>query len=234
MLNLSHDDMAKGDPREDWKKAAGRRLRGELNRLDLSQADVARRLRCTKQLINHWLTGRSELMTWDLRRLAQIGVDIDQVMLGEGAGSGLKIRLPTKVISFCTLRELIDIASDELDQDDVDSKRVTYANCSARALSFEIPPDYRSMEPRLKPGMITTFDREKLPVAGDIVVVVLLAGQELLIGRYRPAGKAGNSMSGPFSLLFDNDKFFEPRAITTKDRPVFMGTLVEDTNSASR
>lgn len=215
----------------------GRRLRQERKRIGLSQTEFVSRLGASKQLASHWENGRSEITSFDLARLHHLGVDIAFVATGiPVAGSGLKMRLPAGVVAFCTTAQLIEIAAGKLDLADVEAKRVTYATCSARSLSFEIPPECRSMEPRLKPGMVVTIDPEKRPTAGDIVVVVVLqVGRELLIGRYRPgSGKAGNTMSQPYSLLFDNTAFFEPRAVSAKDKPVFMGTLVEDVSRSSR
>ena len=146
------------------------------------------------------------------------------------------MQLPTTVVPLCTSAQLLDLAAGKLPLDGIGTKRVTFSKVSSRALSLEIPPELRAMEPMLAPGMIGIFDPDKLPTVGDIVCVVLLARQEVLLGRYRPGARAKThgGVARTYSLVFDNDKFYEPRAITGKDRAVFMGTLVECARLGSR
>jgi transcriptional regulator with XRE-family HTH domain len=73
--------MAK-DSREIWKQQIGSRLVKELKRVGIKQSELAAKLNYTKQLINHWCIGRSEITAWDLMRLGKMGINVSFLLFG--------------------------------------------------------------------------------------------------------------------------------------------------------
>jgi transcriptional regulator with XRE-family HTH domain len=207
----------------------GARLREERDRLGLTQQQIADWIGTTKGLVSQWELGGSEIQAYDLAELGEKGFDTNYVLRGS--------RLVTSIHHFTplvTMAELTALASGKLRRADIKARVPVLVPYSSQALSLHVPPESRSMEPRLAPGTRITFDPEKLPTGGDIVVVVLIDVPEALIGRYRPGSGRSLGPMLPYELVFDNEKFFPPRKITHADKAVFMGTLVEETDAGSR
>jgi transcriptional regulator with XRE-family HTH domain len=75
------------DDDERWNIGVGRRLAEELQRLGLSQTNVARQFRVTKQLVSHWCHARSGVSAYHFHRLSQIGVDVGFVICNKRSGT---------------------------------------------------------------------------------------------------------------------------------------------------
>jgi transcriptional regulator with XRE-family HTH domain len=69
-------------PKENWRTEMGGRLLIELQKMGMNQTDLSRRLGFSKQLISHWLSGRSEITAETLRQLDKMGIDASFVLLG--------------------------------------------------------------------------------------------------------------------------------------------------------
>ena len=223
--------MAKS--RDDWKVEVGERLSAELKRLDISQADLARRLKTTRALTNHWVLGRSEISSWDAQRLGQLGVDIRFVLTGiaVGAAPNFQLTFPTGTVPLCTPQQLLEIARGELEAKNVEEMIPVSVPVSNRALAFRMPD--RSFEPRLPQERTTLIiEPEKVPQPGDLIGVVLLASNELLFRKTIPEP---NSKPGqpPYELRAENADF-HARPITRANKPVLLGTLAAIIVSGSR
>jgi transcriptional regulator with XRE-family HTH domain len=221
--------MAKGDedPRKRWKREMGIRLRKELKRIDLSQADLTRRLgNVTKQLVNHWLSGVSEITVWDLKRLAALGVNPTYAMLGEiAAASGLKLRLPEDVIPYPTTDQVLRIAGGDLDPAAITRMRPVY---EPLVNGLAIDTIDAAMAPLLPAGKSTIIiDRDRAPADDEVGAVVLRATAELLIRRVK--GRRGKK----FVLQPDN-ALFQAREIDDRHDPVILGVMISWAVTGSR
>jgi transcriptional regulator with XRE-family HTH domain len=209
--------MAK-DARKEWKAAMGARLGQEFKRLGLTQSEVARQLEITRALSNHWTLGHSEISSWDLVRLAKIGVNVSYVMLGDAAAvSGLKLRLPEGVVPYPSHEEVIQIAAGKLDPVSIERVRPVYEPL-ANGLAIDCVD--AAMQPLLPAGKATIIvDRDRGAEDDEIVAVVLSATRELLIRRL----KGGR---GKRFLLKPDNRLFEQREVTEKHAPVILGTMI--------
>jgi transcriptional regulator with XRE-family HTH domain len=97
------------DPRKAWRDEMGKRLILELKRAKISQADLARRLNVTKQLSNHWCTGRSEMTAWQLLALDRLGLDTHYILTEKRAPTdGERVAAPAYMRNNAL--ELLEIA----------------------------------------------------------------------------------------------------------------------------
>jgi hypothetical protein len=210
------------DTRVQWKKAMGARLAKELLRLGLTQTEIARTLTVTKQLVNHWVTGRSELTSWQLLLLDKLGVDVVQVLFGRNTGA--RVKMPAAMVPYPTREQMIAIGAGILDVDVVDRM---LAVLSPLTCGIAVDVDDPSLEPRLPRSAVAIFDRDRSPAAGDICCVVLRATTELLIRKYEPG-------RGKTFALTSINKLIPNREISADHDPIVVGTLAETVLVASR
>jgi transcriptional regulator with XRE-family HTH domain len=220
------------NPRLEWKKQLGLRLREERLRLGLKQRQLADKIGKLKQLVSQWEKGASEITTWDLARLEQLGFDIVYITVGVPASqTNLKLRTPAGLATVVTAASMLQIAKGILTPSEIREKRPVFAQCSDRSLVFAIFD--RGMEPNFALGSTdVVVDPEVVPQPGDCVAVCLPTTEEVLFRRYRP-GRESKAGMPPFMLRADNEDF-PSRSITLQQKPVMLGTLIERILHGSR
>lgn len=205
-------------------KAMGKRLRDARVDAQCTQEEIARKLRVSKQLVSHWETGRSEITIPDMIIVAKMySADLQYLMTGVIQHNTRSIVVPgAKWIGVATHEECLAIARGQLTSLELKDRQTTYADVSDEALRTTVPE--RAMEPTFTTDMVVTVDPTQKPEPGDCVLIALLASDELLFRRIQYSGQ--KLQVPPYALKSDNT-FFEARSITTADKPVFLGRLIE-------
>jgi len=225
--------MARSDQKAVFGQRFGERLRKARTDAKISQQEIARELNVSKQLVSHWETGRSEITVFDVVKVAQIvGVDVKWLLTGVGQGTN-SAKLHNQgetAVPKLNRNEILDVVSGRKQIEDIQNVRYTEATVSKRALCFDVFD--RSMEPRFEIGHTVVVDPELQPEPGDCILVALLASQQLIFGRYKPAAESKPGQP-PFTIEFDNH-FFDSRLITMQHQPVFLGTMIEHAIVGSR
>jgi HTH-type transcriptional regulator, cell division transcriptional repressor len=222
--------------REAMEQFDSRKLAENLRKLTddkrVQQADIARRLKVSKQLVSHWFHGRSELTVPHLVALADIlGVSTDQLLLGRERGSTRDDITPSgNRVPIFTSAELLELAEGLLTRDRASNSYFANSYCSPQSVAFRIFD--RAMYPVFGDGDVVVVDPLVLPQPGDCIAIALPQEQTLLFRRYRPPPKA-RAADPPYALDADG-AYFEPRTVRKKDRPVFLGTLREHIRVGAR
>lgn len=208
-------------------KALGKRIRDARRDANLTQEEIGRQLSSSKQLVSHWETGRSEITVFDLAKVAKMcGVSPDYLLTGVLRASSHKSLLPAgdQIIGFATHEDCFAIARGSIGASDLKEKHTCHVEVSSRAFRTLVPE--RAMEPAFSTDTQITIDPNVAPQPGDLILVALLASDELMFRRYQPTSSARKGVEPPYLLKSDNN-FFEPRQVTRADKPVWLGTLVE-------
>jgi len=208
----------------------GERLRELRTAHQLTQQELAVRLKLSKQQINHLENGRSALTLEHLLKLAhlyQIGVE---AVIGEEAIAAATVArvqgTPVPLYNEEELHEWVHSKSAKNPDISVYSK----TRCSAAALAFHLTD--RSMFPLFSPGDLVIVDSAISPSPGDCIAVLVAEAPRILFRRYRPA-KESQRVEPPYTLRAENPDY-EPRPITKSDQPKFLGTLIEHTRFGAR
>lgn len=213
------------------------RLREALRDADLSQSELARRIKLTRGAVSLWFTGSTkELTSENLLATAQ-ALNVNPVWLGSGKGpkkvgdtnasqpfdanvvistSGVR-KVP--LINYVQAGELTEIGA--AFSGDAMEYLLTDMNLSHHAFALEITG--LSMMPDFKPGDRIIVDQEVGPQPGDFVVA-RNGGFEATFKKYRPRGldQYGNDI---FELVPLNDDF--PTLYSNREQLTIIGTMVE-------
>jgi transcriptional regulator with XRE-family HTH domain len=209
------------------KVALGRKIREAREKAKLTQGQLAKALGLnTKQAISHWEVGRWAPEAILLPSIArELRVSIDWLL---SSASPTACDTWNTVVAMTT-EDVLSFAKGLLKIGGMQQRRPTLVHGGPDTLlSLQIN---RAMERPdgggIAAGSYITIDTARIPEPGDVVVVALLASGELITGRYRPGQR------GDFTIKADNPDFQE-RAVTKKDRPRIVGTLVERIQIGSR
>ena len=211
-----------------YRRAVGKRIRECREESKLTQEQVAKHLGLTKQAVSFWEKGKFLPEFEQIYRLTRlINTTPDYLILGVQSGSGSAVRLhsPAQTVPRLTMKQMLELAAGKLKVADVTSRHVTLVmEDPDRLLALEL--DSRSMETPnggIVRGSVLTLRIDKVPEPGDVVAVALLAHDEVIVGRWRP-GPARDPKE--FVVAGDNLDF-GTRNITAKDKPKFIGTMIE-------
>jgi hypothetical protein len=206
--------------RSAWREGFGKRLVDELGRLDLSQSEIARRLRCTKQLVSQWCAGRSEILSYDLVRLRHHGLDPTYILTGIRSDASSAVPYPDQ-------QQLLAIVGGQLQADQVERRVATFVRVE-NGIAVDVGDN--GLGQRLPAKSIAIVDRDREPGDGDVVGVVLCETQECLVRRYLGGGPRGDVVF----VLQAASPLFPDRPVTAGHRPVVLGVLAESIIPGSR
>ena len=219
------------EAREAWKAQVGERLRKASRDADISQAEMARQLRLSKQLMSHWFAGSSEATAWDLLRVGKLlNADPGWLLAGEQRRLSQSRGADQEIIKANTV-QLLDFARTMHSFDPEERKtwsfggsrervRVLSRGLSGRSVAFDCFD--RAMAPEIEPGDLCVTDGAIEPADGDIALYGLPEAGQLLLRRVLrpPTGRT-------IVLKANQRKFFDE--VQVSNAHVHIGTLVETT-----
>ncbi|KDD50719.1 putative repressor protein C2 [Bordetella bronchiseptica OSU553] len=213
------------------------RLRDALADAQISQSELARRVKVSRGAISLWLTGATKELTADNLLAAAQALGVNPVWLGSGKGpkrSGEVAEQPyfdnnvapaaagsrrVPLINYVQAGELTEIGA--AFSGEAVEYLLTDMNLSQHAFALEITG--LSMYPDFKPGDRIIVDQEICPQPGDFVVA-RNGGYEATFKKYRPRGLDANG-NDVFELVPLNDDY--PTLYSDRELLTIIGTMME-------